>query len=139
MNNVAGGNRISSRNVFVAAMLLVTATGVHAGVPLLLSTDPAQPRASQDFEVVYAAFCEDIFPAYAPSNRIVEIEDYVVTITVRRIGQFCMGQPYIPSYGWDVGPLPEGTYQLELRGYNVDPQISFPIASGEVIIEPTFV
>lgn len=124
-------------------MLLAVASSVRAGIPTpdLLSTDPAEPRAHQQFDLVYTLeSCGDIFAADTPSNRTVEVVGNAIRVTALYASQLCLGgQPYAPSYRWRIGPLNSGIYQVELRGYNEQggPANSFPIASGEVTIAPS--
>lgn len=134
-----GNRECRAVGIFAALMLMAGASDVIAGGPMMLSTDPVEPSASQSFDVVYEAFCEDVFPAYTPSNRSVEVEGDIVRITVRRLWQFCLGQPHPPTYSWRIGPLPPGDYQVELVGYEYEPQTLFPIASGEVTIVPVLI
>lgn len=138
-NTKHADGRCRAARRFTGLVLLMGVANAVAGVSMPLATDPVEPRASQSFDVVYEAFCEDVFPAYAPSNREVEVDAGVVRITVRRLLQFCLGQPYPPTYRWHIGPLPAGSYQVELVGYEYEPQNLFPIASGEVTIAPQVV
>lgn len=123
--------------IFVVLVLLLSGSDVRAGIPVVLSIDPAEPRANQSFDLVYGAFCEDVFPAYSSNNRSVQVEQGVVRVTVRRLWQFCLEQPFPAAYRWRIGPLPPGDYHIELVGYEYEPQDVFPIASGEITIAPT--
>lgn len=123
-----------------AILLLTSPCGLRAGEVVLLSTEPVEPRASQVFDVIYTLeFCGDTFPGNLPQNRIVSEAGGVVRILAPYALQLCGGQPHVPSYRWSIGPLAAGTYRIELLGYDEDPQIPFPIASGEITVAPAVV
>lgn len=123
-------------------LVVLSGTSVYAGVPVpaLLDTEPPQPRANQQFDVVYALdSCGDTFAPDLPQNRVIDVSGSRIAITARYASDICFpGQSYSPEYRWRIGQVPPGTYQLELRGYNEQngPEISFQIALGEVTVVP---
>lgn len=129
----------------LGALLLLIGSKAWAGLPLpeLLSTEPALPRANQQFGLIYSLeFCGAGFPAYTPANRILEVSGGLIRVTVLYAGELCFpNQPYVPSYHWDIAVPAPGAYQVELWAYTTigGPENSFPIASGEVTIVPALV
>lgn len=126
----------------VITLLAFGGTDVSAGfsAPELLSTEPAQPRANQQFDLVYTLeFCGDRFAPDLPQNRVITIAGSRIVVTSKYYSSLCFeGQQYVPQYSWRMGNVPAGTYQLELRAYNEEngPDVSFPIAVGEVTVLP---
>ena len=127
------------------ALLFSLGSNAWAGLPVPepLSTEPAQPRANQQFDLIYSLeFCGAGFPAYTPANRILEVSGGLIRVMVLYAGELCFpNQPYVPSYHWDIAVPVPGAYQVELWAYTAIGGLenSFPIASGEVTIAPALI
>lgn len=130
----------SKRRLVVGLMTgLSMSAAIWAGLPPpTLTFQPAAPRANQNISLTYTlSACGDVFPGYAPDNRNVEVVGQVVRVTVDHDSDSCLpGQQFDPSYSWNVGTLPVGTYTVELIADGGDAPSTFVLATGDLVVAP---
>jgi hypothetical protein len=124
---------------FAALLASMSPTSTLAGTivsPIPLASSPTVPRADQAFLVTNRLTqCGFHFPALPPAQ--IEITGNTVRIVAFVEGNLCIpGQPYVPAYSWQVGPvMRSGVYQLEFYGYGpTPPSPQVLLARGQVFV-----